>query len=157
MIYSSCFVSDLTTKQQVGKFAMYVTKCIQHIIPRWFNLHFSRLIPQKTPHVSTILPSSVCILSVEIPLPFQTSKSTIQPERERERENVCVHVRARRSDRVFATPWTVALQASRSMGFSRQEYWSRLPFPPSGDLSDQQPSISKNRNFIHKISLNLTT
>ena len=30
---------------------------------------------------------------------------------------------------LFATLWTVALQASLSMGFSRQEYWSRLPFP----------------------------
>ena len=31
--------------------------------------------------------------------------------------------------RLFATPWTVAHQASPSMGFSRQEYWSGLPFP----------------------------
>ena len=31
--------------------------------------------------------------------------------------------------RLFATPWTVAYQASTSMGFSRQEYWSGLPFP----------------------------
>ena len=30
---------------------------------------------------------------------------------------------------LFATPWTVAYQASLSMGFSRQEYWSGLPFP----------------------------
>ena len=30
---------------------------------------------------------------------------------------------------LFATPWTVAYQAPPSMGFSRQEYWSRLPFP----------------------------
>ena len=30
--------------------------------------------------------------------------------------------------RLFATPWTVALQAPPSMGFSRQEYWSGLPF-----------------------------
>ena len=37
---------------------------------------------------------------------------------------------------LFVTPWTVAHQAPRSMGFSRQEYWSRLPFPPSGDLPD---------------------
>ena len=36
--------------------------------------------------------------------------------------------------RLFATPWTVAYQASPSMGFSRQEYWSRLPFPSPGDL-----------------------
>ena len=34
----------------------------------------------------------------------------------------------------FATPWTVAYQASPSMGFSRQEYWSGLPFPSPGDL-----------------------
>ena len=35
---------------------------------------------------------------------------------------------------LFVTPWTVAHQASLSMEFSRQEYWSRLPRPPSGDL-----------------------
>ena len=37
---------------------------------------------------------------------------------------------------LFATLWTVAYQASLSMGFSRQEYWSELPFPSSGDLPD---------------------
>ena len=31
--------------------------------------------------------------------------------------------------RLFATPWTVGRQAPLSVGFSRQEYWSRLPFP----------------------------
>ena len=36
--------------------------------------------------------------------------------------------------RLFATPWTVGHQAPLSMGFSRQEYWSGLPFPPLGDL-----------------------
>ena len=36
--------------------------------------------------------------------------------------------------RLFATPWTVAYQALPSMGFSRQEYWSGLPFPSPGDL-----------------------
>ena len=35
-----------------------------------------------------------------------------------------------------ATPWTVAHQAPLSMGFSRQEYWSGLPFPTPGDLPD---------------------
>ena len=38
--------------------------------------------------------------------------------------------------RLFATPWTVAYQAPLSMGFSRQEYWSGLPFPSPGDLPD---------------------
>ena len=36
---------------------------------------------------------------------------------------------------LFVTPWTLAYQAPLSMGFSRQEYWSRLPFPPPGDSS----------------------
>ena len=31
------------------------------------------------------------------------------------------------------TPWTTALQALLSMGFPRQEYWNRLPFPTPGD------------------------
>ena len=35
----------------------------------------------------------------------------------------------------FATPWTIAQQTPLSMGFSRQEYWSGLPFPSPGDLS----------------------
>ena len=35
---------------------------------------------------------------------------------------------------LFVTPWTVACQAPLSTGFSWQEYWSRLPFPPPGDL-----------------------
>ena len=36
----------------------------------------------------------------------------------------------------FATSWTVARQAPMSMGFSRQDYWNGLPFPPPGDLPD---------------------
>ena len=35
---------------------------------------------------------------------------------------------------LFVTPWTVACQAPLSLGFSRQEYWSGLPFPSPGDL-----------------------
>ena len=38
--------------------------------------------------------------------------------------------------RLFATSWTVAYQAPPSIGFSRQEYWSGLPFPSPGDLPD---------------------
>ena len=36
----------------------------------------------------------------------------------------------------LVTPWTVSCQAPLSMGFSRQEYWSALPFPSPGDLPD---------------------
>ena len=37
---------------------------------------------------------------------------------------------------LLATPWTVAHQTPVSMEFSKQEYWSVLPFPSSGDLPD---------------------
>ena len=37
---------------------------------------------------------------------------------------------------LFVTKWTVAYQASPSMGFSRKEYWSGLPLPSPGDLPD---------------------
>ena len=39
--------------------------------------------------------------------------------------------------RLFVMPWTVACQAPLSMEFSRQEYWSGLPFPAQGDLPTQ--------------------
>ena len=38
--------------------------------------------------------------------------------------------------RLLVTPWTIAYQARPSMGFSRQECWSGLPFPSPGDLPD---------------------
>ena len=37
---------------------------------------------------------------------------------------------------LFVTPWNIAYQAYPSMGFSRQEYWSGLPFPFPGDFPD---------------------
>ena len=40
--------------------------------------------------------------------------------------------------RLFATWWTVAYQASPSMGFSKQEHWSGLPLPSPGDLPDPE-------------------
>ena len=40
--------------------------------------------------------------------------------------------------RLSAIPWTVAHQAPLSVGFSRQEYWSGLPWPPPGDPSNPE-------------------
>ena len=37
---------------------------------------------------------------------------------------------------LFAISWTVVYQASLSMGFSRQEYWTGVPFPSPGDPPD---------------------
>ena len=53
--------------------------------------------------------------------------------------------------RLFAAPWTVAYQASRSMGFSRQEYWSGLPFPSPGDLPN--PGIEPRSPALHTDAL----
>ena len=49
---------------------------------------------------------------------------------------VKVKVKSLSRVRFFVIPWTVAYQAPLPMGFSRQEYWSRLPFPSPGDLPD---------------------
>ena len=43
--------------------------------------------------------------------------------------------------RLFATPWTVAYQAPASMGFSRQKYWSGLPFPSPEYLLNQKSRL----------------
>ena len=58
------------------------------------------------------------------------------PEFDRWAIGLKVKVKSLSCVRLFATPWTVAYQASPSMGFSRQEYWSGLPFPSPGDLPD---------------------
>ena len=52
---------------------------------------------------------------------------------------------------LFVTPWAVACQAPPSMGFSRQEYWSGLPFPSPGDLPD--PGIEPGSPMLQADSL----
>ena len=52
---------------------------------------------------------------------------------------------------ILGTSWTVAHQAPLSMGFSRQEYWSGLPFPSTGDLPD--PGIEPRSPTLQADSL----
>ena len=52
-------------------------------------------------------------------------------------EELCVHAQSLSHVQLFATPETVACQAPLSMGFSRQEYPSGLPFPSPGDPLDK--------------------
>ena len=51
----------------------------------------------------------------------------------------------------LVTPWTVACQAPLSLGVTRQEYWSGLPFPSPGDLSD--PGIEPRSPALQADSL----
>ena len=55
---------------------------------------------------------------------------------------------------LFATPWTVAYQTALSVGFSRQEYWSGLPFPPPVDLPTQgsNPGLLPCRQMLYRLS-----
>ena len=50
--------------------------------------------------------------------------------------NACLHAQSPNRVWLSVTLWTVARQVPLSMGFSRQEYWSGLPFPSPGDLPD---------------------
>ena len=66
--------------------------------------------------------------------------------------------------RLFATPWTVARQASLSRGSSKQEYWSGMPFPSPGDLPNpgikpgspalQADTSSSEPPMLHKHCIN---
>ena len=65
-----------------------------------------------------------------------------------------VKMKAKSLDRVrlFVTPWNVACQA-RSMGFSRKEYWSGLPFPSPGDLTQGwNPGLLHCRHTLYRLS-----
>ena len=60
---------------------------------------------------------------------------------------------------LFETPWTVARQASLSIGVSRQEYWSGLPFPSPGDLPNPgiEPMSLKSLTLAGRFFITRTT
>ena len=64
---------------------------------------------------------------------------------------MCVCIQSLSCVPLFATPWAKALEAPLSMEFSRQEYWSGLPFPPPGDLPNPRikpvPPVLGDRFF----------
>ena len=55
--------------------------------------------------------------------------------------SIKVKVKSLSCVQLFVTPWTVAYQAPPSVGFSRQEYWSGLPFPSPEDLPEDLPDL----------------
>ena len=74
---------------------------------------------------------SVSIASLALPV---APKCQLRRKKERKKERKRVKLLSR--IRLFATSWTAACQTPPSMGFSRQESWSGLPFPSPGDLPD---------------------
>ena len=107
-----------------------VTKLYQLLKPAWtYNNplnHFLFIGPHPTHTFTILLSVFLCDYSLANILNFLALPSLSWK----------VKVKSLSRVRLFATPWTVAYQASLSMGFSRQEYWSGLPFPPPGDLPD---------------------
>ena len=65
--------------------------------------------------------------------------------------NIYIEVKSLSHVQLFAAPWTVAYQAPPSMGFSRQEYWSGLPFPSPGDLPN--PGIEPRSSALQTDAL----
>ena len=59
--------------------------------------------------------------------------------------------------RLFATPWTVAHHTPLCMGFSRQEYWTGLSCPPSGDLPDPGTEFRSLMSFASASGFITTT
>ena len=53
---------------------------------------------------------------------------------DQEEGDICMSAQLLSCIRLFAIPWTAVYQVPLSMAFSRQEYWSELPFPTPGDL-----------------------
>ena len=64
---------------------------------------------------------------------------------------VCVCAQSFSQVQLFVIQWTIACQAPMSMGFSRQECWSGLPFPPPGDLP--APGIEPTSPALQEDSL----
>ena len=69
-------------------------------------------------------------------------------------EKVKVKVKPLSRVRLFATPWTVAYRAPPATEFSRQEYWSRLPFPSPGIFPTQgmNPGLPHCRQMLYILS-----
>ena len=61
--------------------------------------------------------------------------------------SICLHTWALSHVPLFASPGTAASQAPLCMGFSRQEYWSGLPFPSPGDFSNTGIETTSQRNL----------
>ena len=105
---------------------------------QWCN-SFLFISHQKTSNIS---PSSV--FSNHSPFHWSVTR-TSEKLKSSERVKLLSHVW------LFATPWTIALQTPLFMEFSKQEYWSGVPFPSTGDIPD--PGIEPESPALQADSL----
>ena len=108
------------------------TPC-SHLSPQGYSFHFVLLAQLRYTHREPVLGIGDRAVTKKSKIPVLTELTyrwyfwPLYMQR-----GLCVF----RCVRFFATPWTAAEQAPLSMEFSRQEYWSGLPFPTRGDLPD---------------------
>ena len=95
--------------------------------------------PARTTHSVSFNGRPYCLAALLLPCGALGTHSTVVSGASHPFQNSCPHSKGE-VNRVlshvplYAIPWTAACQAPLSMEFSRQEYWSGLPFPPPGDF-----------------------
>ena len=85
------------------------------------------------PHAATKIKDPKCCNS-DPPQPNKNLKKDVRYKHTPVHIYMCVYVWSLSHVQLFETPWTIAFQTPLSRGFSRQEYWSGLPFSPPGNL-----------------------
>ena len=100
-----------------------VSKYCHHL--KYFWKFLVKKVAQFPHSLSLFFLAAACEILVPLPViePRPSAVKTWSPRK----------VKGKVSVRLFETPWTVACQVPLSMGFSRQGYWSGLPFPSQGD------------------------
>ena len=99
--------------------ALYLQDLIPSSLPLWGRCDYHPRFTDKTPGVRMVLLTYPWAHGGKLEFTLVKSRWWF---------SLFSHIRP------FMTPWTVARQAPLSMGFSRQEYWSELPFSSPGDL-----------------------
>ena len=111
------------------------------------SLHSLNTWPVTGAWLSQIIPVFLCSLHLSWFTVFNPDKAPY---------STCLKVKVKLLSRVwlFATPWIVNYQAPPSMGFSRQECWSELPFTSPGDLPNPgiEPGLPHCRQMLYHLS-----
>ena len=81
-------------------------------------------------------PKFFCMRVISIYMSSIIKKYLFCRKKKEKKDHIPICTQSRTDVQLFATPWTVACQAPLSMGSSLQEYWSGLPIPLPGDISN---------------------